>query len=216
MHPKDIFIGSTHGTNAFGTVVVIEYKTAWKVTVRFVDTGYKTVVTTSQIRAGNIKDKLMPSVMGVGFVGVGKYKATINGKVTKQHSAWTSMMARCYSEKCHISRPTYIGCSVCSEWHNFQNFAEWFDRKYIDGTQLDKDTIIDGNKVYSPLTCAFISIQENTIKAHAMHYRFKNPSGELVEIYNLNSFCKKNELMPQHMGKVHHGKRMSHKGWTKA
>jgi hypothetical protein len=49
---------------------------------------------------------------------------------------------------------------VCNEWHNFQNFAEWFCKNYCDASmdkwQLDKDIIVPGNRVYSPETCCFV------------------------------------------------------------
>ena len=35
-------------------------------------------------------------------------------------------------------------------------FCDWFHDNYREGYQLDKDLLIQGNKVYSPNTCVFI------------------------------------------------------------
>lgn len=44
---------------------------------------------------------------------------------------------------------------------------------------------------------------------------FISPNGECVnEIFNLNAFCRENNLDCAHMTDVYYGKRKSHKGWT--
>jgi len=64
------------------------------------------------------KDYYKPTICGIGFIGIGKYKSRIgNGKNTKVYDVWSSMIKRCYSEKYHRNKPTYIGCSVVKEWH---------------------------------------------------------------------------------------------------
>jgi len=79
------------------------------------------------------------------------------------YSYWTNMFKRCYSNSSLLKRPTYIGCSVCDEWKYYSNFKKWFYENYIDGYQLDKDIIIDGNKVYSPETCCFVPNYLNSL-----------------------------------------------------
>lgn len=111
------------------------------------------------------KDRLAPSVYGIGFMGEGRYKASINYKTTRQYETWKSMMRRCYSSVSLKARPTYRDCTVCDEWHNFQNFAKWFDNNYIKGYELDKDIKVNGNKTYSPCTCMFVSPADNMRKA---------------------------------------------------
>lgn len=71
-------------------------------------------------------------------------------------TVWKGMLGRCYSEKHQSKRPTYIGCSVCEEWLLFSNFKKWFDENYTPGYELDKDILVEGNKVYSPDTCRFV------------------------------------------------------------
>ena len=87
--------------------------------------------------------------------------------MTKAYSTWHSMLQRCYNDKFHKKYTTYIDCEVCPEWHNYQNFANWFEQNYyeIEGqrTDLDKDILIKGNKVYSSDTCIFVPKSINTL-----------------------------------------------------
>lgn len=74
---------------------------------------------------------------------------------------WRAMLERCYSPRLHKTRPNYIGCSVCEEWHLFSNFKAWMETQDWEGKQLDKDLLVAGNKVYSPETCIFIDAKLN-------------------------------------------------------
>ncbi|AAW67498.1 hypothetical protein [Listonella phage phiHSIC] len=116
------------------------------------------------MRDGRVKDRLARSVCGVGFIGDGMYQPTVNGKMSKVYSCWNSMLGRCYDENLRHKHPTYKDCTVCDEWHNFQNFAEWHEANYPkDGKsyQLDKDLKVIGNKDYSPEKCMFVSVEIN-------------------------------------------------------
>ena len=72
------------------------------------------------------------------------------------YRTWTNMIKRCYSVKTQNNQPTYIGCSVSKEWLTFSNFKAWMMTQDWEGKQLDKDLLIEGNKVYSPETCVFV------------------------------------------------------------
>lgn len=155
--PKDLFIGSIHKSNNYGLFEVVDYVRSSEVYVKFINTGNIVKTRVGKIRNGVIKDAMMPVVYGVGFMGVGdKHKS--NYKVA--YNKWCSMLFRCYGEKSKIENPTYSECTVCEEWHNFQNFAQWFEKNYPGGKsqewQLDKDLKVIGNKIYSPETCIFI------------------------------------------------------------
>ncbi len=91
-------------------------------------------------------------------VGVNDYEEAIlvNGKNIDSYSCWSKMLERCYSAKLHFRYPTYIECSVYEEWKYFSNFKQWYDANYRDGFHLDKDILVEGNKVYSPDTCVFV------------------------------------------------------------
>lgn len=157
---RKITVGSVWESKSYGKFKIVEYFDYYNVKVKFLFTGFVTRANSSSIRAGSVKDKLLPSVHGVGFVGDGEFRPSHNGMHTKPYILWICMLQRCYSHKCSIKNPTYKDCTVCDEWHNYQNFASWYKENYpTDGKcyQLDKDMKVIGNKVYSPDTCMFVS-----------------------------------------------------------
>lgn len=81
---------------------------------------------------------------------------THGSKVELVYKTWTSMIRRCYSEKYHEFKPTYIDCEVCEEWRYYSNFEKWYNENYREGYVLDKDILIQGNRTYSPKTCCFV------------------------------------------------------------
>ena len=203
-----------YNSNKHGQFKVLNYFNYKSVEIEFLDTGYKTKTQVGEIRKGCIKDLLSPNVFGVGFIGDGDHKPSVNSNTSPAYIVWKSMLKRCYSTNFHIKQPTYIGCTVTPLWHNFQNFAKWFDENYIEGFQIDKDCKIEGNKVYSPENCMFVSRKENMVKARAKHYIFTAPGGETVSIYNLAEFCRDKGLSAGVMSKVVNGKANHHKQWT--
>lgn len=92
-------------------------------------------------------------------------KNKINGKTIDCYfyRTWRSMIKRCYSDKFHITQPTYRGCSVCNEWLYFSNFKAWMEMQNFKGKQLDKDLLFPGNKIYSHETCMFVSQRVNSL-----------------------------------------------------
>lgn len=165
MKTKKIEVGDMFQANEGGSVTVIEYRNSREVVIKHNDRyGHVATVTAGQLRNGEVKNPYRRSVYGVGFVGVGEHTTYINGKHTPAYKTWRGMLKRCYDPKYHARNPTYIGCSVSAEWHNFQNFAEWFEKQYrADGFELDKDLLAAGNKVYSADTCVFIPQQLNKL-----------------------------------------------------
>jgi len=218
MKDHSAIVGETFKSKSYGEFTVIEYHSCTKVLIEFSKTKYRYYAAANRIRVGNVKDPLYPSVHGVGCFGIGDYRAftTDTKKSTKQYKTWIGMLERCYSEKCHKKFPSYIDCTVCEEWLNYQNFAAWFDKNYIEGFELDKDIISDGNKIYSPEMCKFVSKKDNIIKASATTYSMINPIGENVLIYNVSEFSRKNNLNRECLRLVMIGRQKSHKGWTKA
>lgn len=214
--PEDMIPGFKHKTSHCGYIEILAYESAKKVQVRFINTGSIRTANSGCIRKGSVKDFFAKSVNGVGYLGGNKHKPREGGIKTKAYETWHSMLRRCYSEKCLKKEPSYIGCSVCEEWRNFQNFAEWFYDNYKDGLHLDKDILVDGNKIYSHDTCLFVTQKQNSTHAQAKIHKLKNPNGEIVEIYNLSDFCKENGLDRGTMYKMISGKQSHHKGWRKA
>jgi hypothetical protein len=140
------------------TVEIIEYFSARNITIKFNDGVVLNKIQYGNFNIGNIRNFNMPNVFGIGFLGYGKY---VSFKNNKCYQTWTSLMARSYSDYVHSRRPTYIGCSVHPDWHNFQVFAEWYYKNYKEGFHLDKDILIKGNKVYSEKTCCFVPKEIN-------------------------------------------------------
>ena len=92
----DMYVGSIHETNNYGNLEVIHYTDCENVFVRFVETGYETKAQASQIRAGFVKDLLLPSVHGVGFIGIGKFNGDLNKNHHLAYKKWIGMLERGY------------------------------------------------------------------------------------------------------------------------
>lgn len=131
--------------NKFGTKMKIkEYINKRQVVVEFED-GSTRVSEYKHFVEGSMISRYDKTCHGVGFLGEGEYKSTEDGKDTIYAKYWREMISRCYSEKFKSKHLSYENCSVCEEWHNFQNFAKWFDENYYEcnGEQmcLDKDIV---------------------------------------------------------------------------
>jgi len=100
-----------------------------------------------------------------------------NSKTCPYYSRWCSMLNRCYSSNYHIRNPTYIGCTVSKEWLTFSNFKKWMETQDYIGKDLDKDILIEGNKVYSKDTCCFVSSDINSLLVDNKAARGKYPVG---------------------------------------
>jgi hypothetical protein len=77
------------------------------------------------------------------------------------YKTWKNMLARCYSPAFQRNQPLYKGCSVDERWHRFSHFKSWMIEQDWEDKQLDKDRRFDGNQVYGPDTCQFLSRGEN-------------------------------------------------------
>lgn len=78
------------------------------------------------------------------------------------YQAWQSMITRCYSAKYQERWTTYAGCTVSDEWLTFSNFKSWMEKQDWQGKHLDKDLLLEGNKIYSAETCVFVTPLVNT------------------------------------------------------
>lgn len=97
----------------------------------------------------------MNKIYGVGINDF-PYPIKVNGIKLKSYTSWISMLCRCYSDRYQSNKPTYVDCSVCTDWLYFSNFHNWHEKNYIDGYSLDKDILIPGNKIYAPESCIYI------------------------------------------------------------
>ena len=140
------------------TMEIIKYFKAIDITVKFNDGTIVKNVRHGNFIRGNIKNLNNPNIHKIGFLGYGKYKFIKNDIC---YRTWTSLISRSYSNYTHSKSPSYIGCSVHPDWHNFQNFAKWFEENYVQGFHLDKDILLKGNKIYSAETCCFVPLEIN-------------------------------------------------------
>lgn len=89
------------------------------------------------------------------------------------------MKARC-SIAVHLSRPTYLDCTMSSEFEHYQVFAEWCQSQIgfnMEHTTLDKDLLIRGNKMYGPEVCVFVPTELNVLLNKHKATRGKFPIG---------------------------------------
>lgn len=148
---------------------VVDYVKGVGVIVQFLGTGYKTTAQLGNVLRGSVRDRLKPSVCGVGVVGIEVTR--IDGKQTKEYELWNSMLTRCYNIKIKQNIPTYKHCEVSENFKYFTNFKEWcnnqvgFNYKDDKGNsfQLDKDILVKGNKIYSEDTCCFVPCEINNL-----------------------------------------------------
>lgn len=159
---------------------IIEYINYNNITVKFKD-GYITNATYGNFKNGNVRNPYSKTIYGIAYIGEGKYKSRINNKRTPVYTKWQSMLRRCYNEKLHKEQPTYINCTVCEEWRNFQNFGSWFDNNYYEIDEgrmhLDKDILHKGNKIYSPKNCIFVPQRINCLFVNRKADRGEYPLG---------------------------------------
>ena len=213
-----IDIKKTYSSSNCGPFKVVAYHSAYDIDIQFINTGYSAKAKSSTITSGKIKDPLHPNICGVGYIGVGDNKTSINGNLTPAYICWYSMIYRCYDYKSLKKRPTYESVTVCEEWLSFQVFAEWHKSNCILGFVIDKDVKQKGveNKIYSPKTCCFISGAENSAAASAKVFYFVDPDGNEVEAYNLSGFCRDNGLNRSCMSAVSAGEIKQYMGWSKS
>jgi len=173
-----------YATQNCGDIVILKYADCRNVLVKFINTGYETVTTMSQIRKGTVKDKTLPSVYDVGIVG-NDLVITDTGDLPKEYRLWEDMLRRCYSSKFLQKHTTYKGCNVSYNFKYFQNFKVWCNDqigfKYLDDKglpfQLDKDILVKGNKQYSEETCCFVPQEVNSLFVKRDNVRGDYPVG---------------------------------------
>jgi len=151
----------------YGDYEVLEYISNDEVLIKFLNTGYSYSVVASPILRGKVKDYSVPNVYGIGYNSLGKLKIGNNLVLKVAHIKWKDMLSRCYSPRMHKTNPTYKGCVVSEDWHDFANFYNWFKNinKIEDKLDfhLDKDILSDGSKIYSKENCCLIPRKINNI-----------------------------------------------------
>ena len=122
---KRDYLGKVFTSKNYGDFKVVEYLGAANIKLVFLNTGYQTTVTSSSIRQGCIKDRLAPSVCGVGVIGE-EVCSDKDGKSEYPYKVWGSMLQRCYGESTQKRQPMYIGCTVAEPFRYYPTFKAWF------------------------------------------------------------------------------------------
>ena len=176
-------VGKVCKSTSSGNFKILKYNDSANVVIRFLKTGYETLVRLDHIKSGKVKDPYSLSVCGVGTVGT-KYPSTINGGDTKEYMLWKSMLVRCYSTALKKRYPTYEYCKVSENFKYYEYFYEWCNKQIgfnNEGNEnpfhLDKDLLIKGNKVYSESTCVFLPAEINSLLVKSDKIRGKHPIG---------------------------------------
>ena len=163
-HVKNITerIGEIWTNNKNEKATIIGYRSAIDCDIQFEDGSIVEGVRYTNVIRKSFRNPNSPIIYGVGFQGIGIYTFVDNLKI---RNVWVRMIQRCYDRKYQEKQPTYKEVSVCEEWYNFQNFAEWFEENWKpwmdENWQLDKDIICKDCKVYSPETCCFVPREIN-------------------------------------------------------
>jgi len=176
-HPR---VGESSINNYGQHSTIVKYNSC-KDVILLVDGTHHKRTQYKSFKDGTFKTPYSKSVYGVGFLGEGNHIAHLNGRDTRVYSIWNKMIKRCYSSKLHDKEPSYIGCRVCKEWMCFQTFANWYENNYyeINGekSQIDKDILVKGNRIYSPDTCVFVNHHINSLFTRSNGKRGEFPIG---------------------------------------
>lgn len=176
-------IGETNVSNDGSLMKIVKYNNANDLIVEFQDEfQYQVHTSYKNFKRKNVSNPSIRIMYGKGYVGQGEYSPTYNKRPTKAYDAWTRMFDRCYNDKYHKNYPTYIGCEVCEEWYDFQNFAKWFYNNYYEingqSIEVDKDWLVVNNKTYCPENCCLAPNIINTcLLCHDKIINFDMPIG---------------------------------------
>lgn len=197
-------VGNVFKSLNSGDFKIVKYNDAYEVEIQFINTGFETSVQLGSIKSGKVKDRYLPSVYGVGIVGI-KYPISEGGFHTKEYKLWQSMLERCYSDNFKKRRPTYKGCEVSDNFKSYEYFYDWCNNQIGFGNQdwhLDKDLLVKGNKVYSENSCVFIPVEINSILVKRENMRGKYLIGVCWSNTHkaFRATVSRNKGMQEHLG----------------
>ena len=178
-------VGKVCKSKLSGDFKILKYNDSRNVEIQFLNTCFKMVARLGNIRSGNVKDRYLPSVHGIGIIGT-KYPVSEGGRDTKEYTLWKNMLKRCYNDTYKKKNQTYKDCEVSENFKSYEYFYEWCHKQVGFGNEdwhLDKDLLIKGNKVYSESTCVFIPKEINSVLTKCTASRGENLIGV--------SWCKK-------------------------
>jgi len=197
-------LGETKVNKQGEIMFIVKYNKASDIVIQFKTTGELITCNYGEFKSGKIKSHFIPSVYGVGITGLERAKE--GNLPIKSYAVWNDMLSRCYSIKRQERQPTYIGCSVCDEWLYYSNFKKFYDEKFyiVEGfrTELDKDILIKGNKVYSPKTCVFVPSNINNLFTSRKKFRGEYQIGVHLDkrTNKYSSYCNTADIPQKYLG----------------
>lgn len=151
-------------TKFHGLLQILEYKDSKNVVGKFLSTGYTVTGRADSFRKGYVRDRLAKTICGAGFLGMEDHST--HPEYVNIYQRWRNMIVRCNQSQETAYRPSYLGCTICPEWHDLSKFFNWCitHPQWNSGKwELDKDILVKGNKVYSPTTCCFVPTEVNNL-----------------------------------------------------
>lgn len=156
------------------------------------DCGNTVFVSDAKIRRTTIKhcgcEELLYKEHKYGWKNTGA-KTRVGDYKLKSCQLWENIKLRstAFGKDYMIHRQeSYKNCRCCDEWKDLRVFKEWFDNeeaqgRYKDGWELDKESVKQGNNLYSPEFCRFIPKEINCLLTTPSKCRKNNslPTGVL-------------------------------------
>ena len=173
-------VGMVFDTNGGTKCKIISGTSKHKVRVKFLDSfGYEVNTRVADLEKGYVKNPFAPAVCGVGYLGIGKYPPSVDGKKTLAYVQWHGVIRRSYDLMYKNTQNSYKKTNVCEEWHCFDTYAEWFyqQKGWDKGFHLDKDILGNGDDTYSPKTCCLVPVEINILASSGSSSRGRWAAG---------------------------------------
>lgn len=114
-----------------GDFKILKYNNSKNVEIQFLKTGFEAITRLGNIKSGGVKDRLSPSVCGVGILGT-KYPSMVSGVLIKEYALLIKRYRSC-SKVCmkyfwygctstHIKRPYEPYISICKPYISILQF----------------------------------------------------------------------------------------------
>lgn len=175
--------------------------------IRFDDTGYETVLSSSKVKSGEVRDYYKKTIYGVACKG--HISCPKKSFARLCFHRWQSMVSRCYNPKSNGYKSYGAkGVRISVDWLIFENFfndlpkIQGFDKeKYINHEiELGKDTK-NQLKLYSLENCVFIPVSTNRKFNKVRPFKAISPDGKET-IYNTQAECARNlNMISRSIGK---------------
>lgn len=168
---KHFSVGDICKNNDGDEFKIVDYIDCKNVVIEW-SCGQRDCVTSGNIRSGGISYYNRITVQGVGYLGYGRFvygnRRLKDGQMaipSHLHRHWRHLI-----ERTHGDVPSrYEDATFDKSWYNLQNFLEWAVKQIGNSNResggrywcIDKDILVDGNKLYSKETCIFVPNEVN-------------------------------------------------------